>query len=319
MLRGPLSEKDYKPSFSGHETFPLRYGWLKKAYDTIIKEDLSNNKTIFTDEKAVSRFGVGKNMVSSIYHWCLMTGIIEEDPNTKNLKTSKIADLIFSDEGDPYLEHLMTLWILHWNLATNSKKTTLFWAFNHFPTQAFSRDQLVQDIINVCANQSSWRLPAENTLRRDVDCFVRTYSSLTNPKIQSFEEILESPLSELNIIRSMGRRDIFRFSRGEKSSLPDSVFIFSLIDFWIKFSTSKTMTFEKICYEPGSPGRIFMLDEDTLSERLSRIDEASKNLFQWSETAGLKQIICESNLDYSQALQFIKDGYAAKFSGNIIQ
>ena len=79
------------------------------------------------------------------------------------------------------------------------------------------------------------------------------------------------------------------------------------------------MTFEKICYEPGSPGRIFMLDEDTLSERLSRIDESSKNLFQWSETAGLKQIICESNLDYSQALQFIKDGYTSKLSGNIIQ
>ena len=86
MLRGPLSEKDYRPSFSGHETFPLRYGWLKKAYDVIINEDHLNNKTIFTDEMAVSRFGVGKNMVSSIYHWCLMTGIIEEDVKTKNLK-----------------------------------------------------------------------------------------------------------------------------------------------------------------------------------------------------------------------------------------
>ena len=317
MLRGPLSEKDYRPSFSGHETFPLRYGWLKKAYDVIINEDHLNNKTIFTDEMAVSRFGVGKNMVSSIYHWCLVTGIIEEDMKTKNLKVSDIGTLIFSEEGDPYLERLMTLWLLHWNLATNSKKTTLFWAFNHFPTQAFSRDQLTQDLANVCSAQTSWKAPAENTLKRDVDCFVRTYSSLTSSKIQSFEEVLESPLSELNIIRSMGRRDIFRFSRGEKSSLPDSVFIFSLIDFWIKFSSSQTMTFEKICYEPGSPGRIFMLDEDTLVERLSRIGESSNNLFQWSETAGLKQIICESKLDYDQALMFIKNDYELKTSKSV--
>ena len=33
MTRGPLYEPDYKPQFSGHETFPLRYGWLKKAFD----------------------------------------------------------------------------------------------------------------------------------------------------------------------------------------------------------------------------------------------------------------------------------------------
>jgi len=317
MFRGPLSEKDYRPSFSGHETFPLRYGWLKKAYDEIINNDSPNNKAIFTDEKAVSRFGVGKNMVSSIYHWCIASQVIEENLVNKNLETSKIGDLIFSEQGDPYLEHMMTLWILHWNLATNPKKTTWFWAFNHFPTQAFSRDQLTQDLISVCSNQSLWRPPSENTIKRDVDCFVRTYSSLTSTKIQSYEEVLESPLSELNIIRSMGRRDIFRFSRGEKSSLPDSVFVFSLIDFWIKFSSSQTMTFEKICYEPGSPGRIFMLDEDTLIERLSRIDDSSNKLFQWSETAGLKQIICESKLDYSQALQFLKDDYQLKLTERV--
>ena len=29
MLRGEFADKEYKPQFSGHETFPLRYGWLK--------------------------------------------------------------------------------------------------------------------------------------------------------------------------------------------------------------------------------------------------------------------------------------------------
>ena len=35
MLRGPLYHGDYSPQLSGHETFPLRYGWLKKAFDAV--------------------------------------------------------------------------------------------------------------------------------------------------------------------------------------------------------------------------------------------------------------------------------------------
>ncbi|MEK7854647.1 MAG: DUF4007 family protein, partial [Acidobacteriota bacterium] len=37
MRRGPLFEPNYRPSFSGHETFPLRYGWLKKAFDRVVE------------------------------------------------------------------------------------------------------------------------------------------------------------------------------------------------------------------------------------------------------------------------------------------
>ena len=30
MLRGPLGQNEYKPKFSGHDTFPFRYAWLTK-------------------------------------------------------------------------------------------------------------------------------------------------------------------------------------------------------------------------------------------------------------------------------------------------
>jgi len=35
MPRGPIYQDVCKPQFSGHETFPLRYGWFKKAYDAV--------------------------------------------------------------------------------------------------------------------------------------------------------------------------------------------------------------------------------------------------------------------------------------------
>ena len=53
-------------SFSGHETFPFRYPWLKKGFDAV-----RENPGVFSCDDAITTLGVGKNMVSSIRHWCL--------------------------------------------------------------------------------------------------------------------------------------------------------------------------------------------------------------------------------------------------------
>lgn len=56
--------------FSGHETFPLRQMWLKKVYDRADSFGYIHKST-FTNEDAIAKFGVGKNMVASIRHWAL--------------------------------------------------------------------------------------------------------------------------------------------------------------------------------------------------------------------------------------------------------
>ena len=96
MIRVKLYELDYRPQFSGHETFPLRYGWLKKAYDAVQESSQDIKPTIFSRPEAIADFGVGKNMVLSIKHWAIMTGIISE-PNSKGIiKTTKLGNFIFS-------------------------------------------------------------------------------------------------------------------------------------------------------------------------------------------------------------------------------
>ena len=35
LVENSTSEKLIKPSFSGHQTFPFRYTWLKKGVDAI--------------------------------------------------------------------------------------------------------------------------------------------------------------------------------------------------------------------------------------------------------------------------------------------
>ena len=67
--------------FSGHETFVLRYGWLKKAYDAVL-----DDPGIFTRDDAVVTLGVGKNMVRSIRHWALACEVLREEPKTRGLR-----------------------------------------------------------------------------------------------------------------------------------------------------------------------------------------------------------------------------------------
>ena len=57
MPRGPIYSDDYRPQFSGHETFPLRYGWLKKAYDAVYeREDGPDGKLAFTRDDSIARY-----------------------------------------------------------------------------------------------------------------------------------------------------------------------------------------------------------------------------------------------------------------------
>jgi len=68
MRRGKLYESNFKPQFSGHETFPLRYGWLKKVFDAVYECERDGRKDeakdVFLNEDSIARFGVGKNMVA---------------------------------------------------------------------------------------------------------------------------------------------------------------------------------------------------------------------------------------------------------------
>jgi hypothetical protein len=50
-------------SFSGHETFPFRYAWLKKGLDAA----LSDPEVFSKEEDAMTVLGVGKNIWSVRY------------------------------------------------------------------------------------------------------------------------------------------------------------------------------------------------------------------------------------------------------------
>lgn len=308
MIRGPLYDEGYRPKLSGHETFPLRYGWLKKAYDALSEaESLVERRAVFSAEDAVARFGVGKNMVASMRHWASAAGIIQED----TARTTRLGQFLFNstDGIDPYMETPATSWLVHWNVSGHPKLTTWFWAFSHFPAPAFERDALVRGVANL-AEERAWARASIATIQRDVACFVRTYVHQTASAQGGHEDSLESPLAELGLIKRVGKREGFRFVRGPKPSLGVGVLGYAITDFWKRFSSkSNTMSFEALVHEPGSPGRVFSLGEDDLVELLDALEVASNGHYQWSETAGLKQLIRARPFPSSETLDLLRSDY----------
>lgn len=317
MSRGPLYDTDYKPHFTGHETFPLRYGWLKKAFDATVTSDYSkDNRSIFRDDDAIARFGVGKNMVASMRHWATSVGVIADDSKTGTITPTELGNLIFGDAKhlglDPYLEDPSSLWLIHWQLCSLPNKTTWYYVFNHYPSEQFDRSHIVDGLMKLSSDRDWGRVSAA-TVRRDVECFVRSYVTKPATGKASPEDSLESPLAELGLIKPIGKRDGFRLVRGSKPSLKDGVFLYALVEFW-KSSIYKDLNqipFDFLVHAPGSPARVFLLDENSLAERLMQIDSYSDNVLSWSETSGMKTIIKNANRCFrDDPLDYVKGDFS---------
>ena len=311
MSHGPLFQDGYTPHFSGHETFPLRYGWLKKVFDRVADtENKPDNKAVCWDDGAIARFGVGKNMVASMRHWAKATGIIEEPPDTNVVRPTKLGRLLFGPNGyDLYMEHPATLWLLHWQLAAQPEKTTWFWAFSHYPNMTFNRDSLVKKLARL-AQDRAWPRVASKTLKNDVGCFIRTYVARQMTGKVGHDDALESPLTELGLIKAIGKQDGFRFVRGPKTTLSNGVFVYALLSFWSRyFPNAATLSFEAIAHAPGGPGRVFLFDENDIADRLAALDEVTRGKLRWSETAGLKQVMSTIDIGEEDALDYVSSDY----------
>lgn len=311
MNRGPLYDKGYRPQLSGHETFPLRYGWLKKAYDAVkLAGNNGDGISVFSADDAIARFGVGKNMVASMRHWANAAGIINEKSGRPTI--TSFGRLLFDDEDglDPYMENPNTSWLIHWQLCSHPAKTSWYWAFNHYPALTFHRDILVRNIVEL-ANDSGWSRASLATIKNDVACFVRSYVAHVPKGNATHEDSLESPLTELGLIRSREDHHGLRFVRGRKPSLGSGVFTFAVTEFWRRHSpAARTLSFEALAHEPGCPGRVFQLDENDLIDRLYGLEDSSNGRYTWSETAGLKQIVRDFEFDSLDAADFIKSDYS---------
>lgn len=126
-MRQGAFNNDSKGQFAGHETFPLRLLWLKKAFDAVANGAPS---AIFHEQGAITQFGVGRNMAASIRYWALASGFFEE--SGRIIRPTNLGKLVLGDEKyDPYIEDPSTIWLTHWHVASTAQMTTTaYYAFN---------------------------------------------------------------------------------------------------------------------------------------------------------------------------------------------
>ena len=290
-------------SFAGHETFVFRYAWLTKAVEAV-----QTDPEIFSRDDAIVRLGVGKNMVRSIRHWGLATGVLQEEPKSRGsvLSVSEFGQFLLGEDGlDRYLEDQATLWLFHWQLVSNrTRSTTWRWAFSALPSNEFTRAAL-QDALIDAAKRAGDKSPSESSVRRDVEVFVRTYVASRVSSGAVPEESLDCPLVELELLEEAN--GLVRFVRGPKDTLSDEVFAFAVTDFWQSTASNReTLSFSDLSYGMGAPGSAFKLDENSLVERLERLERVTDGALVYADTAGLKQLYrhaARTPLSYLQKLR----------------
>jgi hypothetical protein len=266
---------------------------------------------VFSRDDAITTLGVGKNMVRSIRHWCLAAGMLAENRDAGGaLQPTELGALLLDDDGlDPYLEDPATLWLLHWQIASNrSRATTWFWTFSHFNEPEFTREAQASALFKWTQTLPG-KLVAESSVRRDVEVFLRTYvpSRLSSGNIA--EDTLDCPLTDLGLITQPGDGRAYRFQRGSQRRLPDGILLYAVLHFWQSFApTAETLALHDLARQPGSPGRLFKIDESSLVERLEGIEQATDGKLSYGETAGLRQLYRRERITPAEALT---EAYAA--------
>jgi len=288
-----------KYRFSGHQTFVFRHGWLEKGVRAV-----AECPTVFSAEDALVRLGVGKNMVESIKHWCLVTQMIEEyrDGGSQAFRVSSIGRKLLLD-WDPFLEDDASLWLIHWLLATNPRMgTTWQLLFGEFFRPDFSKRELVEYLMAFAAKRSL--KVQESSVARDVDCFVRTYASANSVSKETLaEDTFDCPLLVLSLIQPCPDGEIYRFAIGPKPSLPSVVVAYALNECYDRIrGGGNTLSIQECLYGPDSPGQVFKLDENSLIEHIEEIEAATRKDVLLDETAGLKQVYRRRPLDTHQLL-----------------
>ena len=277
-----------RPPFGGHEKFVFRQGWLKKGLDAALEDP-----ALFTQQDAFARLGVGKNMATSIRYWGLATGLLEDytgdKGNARYVRPTKLGHALLGVQGwDPYLEDIGSLWLIHWQLASNSGRGVVWYlTFSRYFDVEFSKTRLIDFL-----ERQFDHLGIQTTramIEREVEVFLRTYTPAQSHKGVNPEENLDCPLVDLNLLKLSD--EMYRFDIGAKPSLPAAVFGYALSEYLhTKVTSRRTVTVDECVYQPGSPGQIFKLDENSVMAYLETLGALTNGNLQLQETAGLRQV-----------------------------
>lgn len=280
--------------FSGHETFPVREGWLHKGMKLV-----NETPDEFLDEEVSDVLGVGRNMAKSIRHWLVAVGLAEGSGSEARgraslLQPTELGRLVW--EHDPYFLDQGTWWILHANLVNNIDITTTWsWFFNNFSHDRFDRAVCLESLRRFIESAQK-RVPSTSTLARDLGCMLLSYSRTIPAGNDDPEDGADCPFRELGLLSYYRTSGYFHVHHASKR-IPASVFGYVMsLAFADLVQGGKKVDIKLLdaARRPGGPGRTFCLNGETLFETVSQIEAESEQLIQIAGMAGDRTIRMQS-------------------------
>ena len=300
---------------SGHESFACRYSWLPKAVRGL------SDPLLFSDEDAAMVvLGVGKNMVRSIRFWTQAAGMSTAARKGGGNSLTDFGRRILGTDGhDPFMEDIRTLWLIHWNLATDIINPLLAWDFllNRWQEPEIVPRTVVRALQKEAATREAGLSPV--TVDQHFDAFLHTYFPTRSRKREIQEDNLDCPLVELELIikigdreqeNSSGRREpIYAFRREEKPDITPELFIYCLNDFWQKrHPNDGTLTLKEVAHGHGSPGQIFKIPEEDVRARVDELARQTNGFFKYLESATEQRVLRHRAVNSMELLDEIYDG-----------
>ena len=291
-------------NFSGHQTFPLRQLWPFKATQLLATIDKPFTKDI---HQSMMNMGLGKNMVQSMSHWMQSSDLIKAN-YTGEYSLSPLAKILLNNtKGDPYLERIETLWIIHQRLCTNKKKnSTFYWLYNLNNNMVFSFDDYKRGI-RLWYEKEDLNLtsfPADKTLKNDFNVTVGMYTQGT---MKDFEDSVQFPFWPLGLIkRAHGLKQNYQLIKRSVCDVPSSVFNFVLIDYLSKSLKTEAVSFDNLLNDANSPGRVLQLSEHPLRVYLENVEKELKGAYTFDDTAGQRLLYIKNSLD---SIEYLKKAY----------
>ena len=217
--------------FSGHESFYLREGWIRKGLLAVKK-----NPSLFVQKNltsAIDELGVGSNMVKSIRYWLEFFRLIDKDTKENTYSLTTVAKKLL--EKDPYFQNTNTLWILHVlsvqqtvnNEGDVSLANSCVWQiiFADAELSTFNKEKLVANVSTRIKEQDVSYAAA--TVKSGLATFFNTYHS--EKKDANPEENIISPLTKLKLITTY-EKNLFRFRTISSTEFSPYVIYFILFN-----------------------------------------------------------------------------------------
>lgn len=272
--------------FGGHETFPVREGWLHRGL-TLINRDAS----AFNDPYVADTLGVGRNMAKSVRHWLIAARLVLVAPgpkgsNSKSLEPSDLGRLVL--RHDPYMLQVGTWIAFHVNLVNNPMEAQSWqWFFSRYSLQRFDRIAC-SEALKRNLDSSGQRPPVQRTLQRDVACLLASYATPVPSEHTDPEDASDSPFRRLGLLTYFRDSHLYQRNEMEVSSIPHELLGYAAS---ISGATRNgDLPLREACFADGALGRCLQLGLDAFIALVEKAEEVDDRAVRIVGSAGERRL-----------------------------